>query len=294
MAFVVDYLAGDWSPEREMDEALFERGLRYGLLWDADVYLGMACERSIHTCDFASAAERIEKLGSLCDDWGYEFSRSNEYAANAYLLAEQRRLDEALSAVERWYDHRNEAALHVLALGLRARLEIFDDRLDAAENTLAAAARLESAGQRFPYHAGLARTARLALAVARVEAMADSGLTASSSQLRAARRLRRIAVASASKCARDRAETLRLAGKLELLGGDRSAALAFWRDASLQSDALGARADSARVWAEMGHALAGTEGDEWMRRSHAAFDELGLEWELERIEKIKRRRRRAA
>ncbi len=306
MAFVVSFLEGDWSSRHDIDADLFERGLRYGLLWDADVYLGMLCERNIYQGNYARAAEQIERFASLCDDWGYEFSRSNQYAATAYLLFGQRRLDEAQVAAERWRDLRGEDSLRLLALGLLARIQLLRGRLDDAEATLAQAEGLRGGdgGIVFPYYDGICSTARLALEVAKLERTLEHDGALKRDAIRAARRCGRQALASSRKCARDRGDTLRLVGRLEWLAGKSAAALGYWQQAREECIRLGARAELARTWADMGAALAAADADavelagvdaaQCFEHARGLFVELGCQWDLERLALEARRRRRAA
>src|SRR5207249_2062188 len=98
--------------------------LRYGQLWEVNTYLGLNCERKVRQGDFAAAHHHIEQLCELSESYGYSFAQSTEYSMRAFVLLEQRRLAEALRAVDRYYLSRHEAVLKLLALPTRANAEI--------------------------------------------------------------------------------------------------------------------------------------------------------------------------
>jgi len=306
MAFVVNYLEGDWSDDHHIDEQLMERGLRFGLFWDADVYLGLFCQQNTYQGRFDLASKQLEQLEDLCDSWGYEFARSNLHAEHAVLLLAQRRLDDALEAEQCWYDQRNEASLHFLALGLRARVQVLQGRLDDAEETLGAADALlaRSGARMFPYYAGFYHTARLALATARMESAVGQASTITRAQRRDVRRIAKRAMTNARSCARDRGDTLRLAGRLEWALGNKREALDRWADARRECERLHALPELARTLVDVGVALeeaedewatrAGLSSDECKSQARRLFQELGCAWDLEQMDRTARRRRRAA
>ena len=303
MAFVARYLEGDWSREHDLPADLLERGIRMGLLWDADVYLGMAAERAILQGDYEEARRLRDRVSTLRRDWGYEFSRSNELAIEAYLRLAQRRLDGARVAAQRWYDLRSEAPMRLLALATQARVEVIAGNLDAAAGLLERARILLERGRIFPYYAGLYYTARLALDVAYVDRAARRGAVPATLRRRA-QRSRRRALANARHVARDRAETMRLAATLDWRCGRWEEAVAGWRRAADECRKLGTVAELARVLAEQGEAIAGAGAtaavhvdiDPRAALAEAAelFERIGNESELARVRAVAERCLRAA
>lgn len=294
MSFVLRWHEGDWSPERDVDSELLEQGLRAGLFWNADVYLGMVCERDIHQGRYDQASVEIAKLGELYAEWGYEFARSNELAMRAFLLLEQRQLGEAREAIERYHDLRSEDTLHVLALASRAKIETLLGDLDAAGASLAAARGILGRAKVMPpFYASALRLAHLRLATALAERESERGSIASST-LRAARGAARAAIASAARIARDRTESLRLAARIEALAGNARGARALWRRALDEGTRLGALPETARIFTDVGTALAGegataafedATAEQWLAKAREAFARLDDAWDLARVER---------
>ncbi|TFH24257.1 MAG: hypothetical protein E4H03_04100, partial [Myxococcales bacterium] len=162
MGFVLHFHAGEWSREYELDDSLLEQALRYGLLWDADVYLGMLCERNLRQGSFEAAEVNLARLGELSRVFGYEFARSNELAMRGFLRLEQRRLDEARTELQAYYDLRHEDPQRILALSGLARVDALGGDLERARARIDAAARLVvRARQLVPFYLGAYRTTQL-------------------------------------------------------------------------------------------------------------------------------------
>ncbi len=305
MAFVVRFFEGDWSRRHDIDSEDFEYGLRRGLLWDADVYLGMNCERNIHQGEYEMAERQIEMCGQLCDRWGYEFARSNELGTRAHLLVAQRRLAEARDAATCWCEVRDEDQIQLLAFSLLAKIESLDDNPAAAAEALARAEtiRMRGSGLNFPFYSGAYLTSRLRLDLRELEEAVRSGEKSSTRDTRRVRRDCRRAIASARKIARDRAEALRLAARLHWLWGEPAKAFRFWEQALEAGQRLGERAEFARCCRDLWRSLAdaedgarlfrGVDAEGWLGRAREGFALLGADYELAELEELKSKVRAA-
>ena len=295
MEFVLRFHEGDWSDEHDVEPALFEHGLRHGLLWNADVYLGMNCERNIRQGKFDAAERQIAELGALCDDWGYGFARSNQLAMTAALRIEQRRLDEALEAVERYHDLRSEDTLHLLALSWRGKTEALAGDVDAADRSLAAAeAVLARKGRFAPFYLAAFCTSRLRRDVERVERTLAAGEKIAGSLRKAATKHADVAAKLSLKMARERPEALRLGARLAWRLGDARRATKTWIEALSVAEAMGTRPEYARICRDLAAYLdddatkaadvAGDDASTWRERARRGFEELDARWDLDRLE----------
>lgn len=290
MNFVLRWHEGDWDPSQDIGDALFEEGLRHGLLWNADVYLGLLCERQIRQGAFQEAEATIARLADLCDEWGYDFARSNEYAMRAFLLLERRDLPAARDAVERYHDFRYEDTLHLLALSARGKIETLLGDLDLAASSFEQAqAIIARSGRMPPFYLSAYRTGRLRLAVAMLEA---EGPNPPRSAVRRARKEMRTALTISKQIARERTEDLRLAARLCWLSGAKSQAESLWSDALKTGQQMQAAPELARVYRDIGASLyetprarevLGESAGHWLQRAESSFADLGAAWELERL-----------
>jgi len=160
MRFLHHYLEGDWDEAHAIEESLVDESLRYGALWDVNMYLGLECERTIHQGDFAAAGRIMAKLGDVVDAYGLDFARANREFMVALLALQRRDLTTAVAALDRYESGRHEMLLHLLALGTRAKIDLLTGDRAAAAATLVAADAL-ARGQVPPYFRTMTAVSRL-------------------------------------------------------------------------------------------------------------------------------------
>jgi len=252
MSFVKTYLAGAWSDGDTMSPQLLERGIRTGLLWDADTYLGLRAELEIKQGRFEAAEATIAAIESLQQNFGYGFSEANVLANRAYLLTERGELPEAWSAINRYYESREEDTLQLIALSTRAKIEVRMGNLDDATQTLQLAGKLVTRAQRIaPYYQSAYVSAALLLAVTGYEAAVKNR----SGKARQARKNCATLIGKADRIAelvaRDRVQIYSLAGRFAHARQDAKAAQSWWAKASAAAEALGAEPDRRRLREEI-------------------------------------------
>jgi hypothetical protein len=199
----------------------------------------------------------------------------------AFLLLEEGRLDAAREAIDRYCIGRHEAALQVLGLSTRARIDALAGACDEAETTLAEVERiLPRAGRLPPYHESAYRMTRALLDVTRLEA--ETG-RAAGGRRRGARRSVKRAVAVAQRIARERVGALALAGRLHWLCGQRKKAIGRFEQGLAEGERLGARpalarlhAEIARLAADGGATVGGLDADAHRERAQTLATEIGL------------------
>jgi class 3 adenylate cyclase/tetratricopeptide (TPR) repeat protein len=299
--FVHNYFAGNWREPPEIDDGLVEQALRYGQLWDVDSFLGLDGEKQLDMGDFAAAQRRLGQISEITDAYGYEFARSNQLALHAFIPLAQRRLPEALAAVESYHRERHEKLLNLIALGTKAKIQTLLCEYEAAEETLHQADALTARiGIVPPFHAGAYRLSRQLLDVRQLEAALTRGDRVMAQAYRKRARVSsRRARATARKMARLRTEAYRTTGTCQWLLGNARAAGRWWRRSLQEGERLGAKLEVARTCAEVGTrmlqsggrltTLNGTVATTYMERARALFDELELTWDLEQLERVTRR-----
>jgi hypothetical protein len=289
MATIVDFHAGDWSGARDIDASMLAQALRAGLLWDADTYLGFVCERDLRQGHYDRAQRRMADLEQVIDAYGYGFSRSTLSAMRAYLLLEQRSISAARGAMHAYHADRHEAPLRVFGLSGAARVEVLDGRLEQAEEHLKRAEEIIKHLPHLPAFYGAAYwNSRLHADLAALESGDANGAR------RAAKSMKR-ATTTARKIARDRPEAYRLAARTTWILGTPSKARLWWQRALDESTRLGTRAEGARIAADIGASLRDGRGgfatfrdrdaNQWIEAATAEFTLLGLDWELERLQR---------
>jgi class 3 adenylate cyclase/tetratricopeptide (TPR) repeat protein len=256
MAFLHHYLRGDWSDQHTIPDELLDEGLRYGVFWEINTYLGLDCERRICQGRFAEARALIARIARIGDEYGYDFVRGNEYFMTAYLHLEERDLAAAREALERYYADRSEEALHLLALGTRCEIETlagdFAAARAASDDAEAIARRL---GQQVaPYHVAPHRLSRWLLA------LSEPGSAVDGRDPRALARRARTALRVAGKIARERPEAMRLMARQQWERGLRRSALRWWTRALGVAEQLDARPETIRICCEAAERLRAVDG----------------------------------
>ena len=291
MRFVLHYLEGSWGDEVAIDDDLVEQGLRHGELWDVNTYLDLNCARKIRQGAWAEAERLLRKLNELADVYGYDFAASTEHGRRAFLLLEQRRLEEARDAIDVYDAGRYEETLNLWALGIRAKILTLLGDHEGGASTLAKASKMVVHSRQVPtYHLSAYFASRLLLDAARLETLLASGdRTAARVAARQARSSMRRAVRVAPKVATVRPEIYRLAGRVCWLLGRPRQATGWWMRSIDEGERLAAKPELARVYREVGQRMSTAGGNSegmnglspaaFLEKARALFAELRLEWD---------------
>jgi class 3 adenylate cyclase len=282
MQFISHYLEGDWSDAYVLEAALVDEALRAGQFWDANTYLGLYCDRLLRQGRFAEARAQLAKLTEMNDAYGYRFAGTNHDGMLAILLLEERRLSDALRAVETYGRDRVEDPLRVLAYGTRAKIQELSGDLAGARTSLAVAETITVASSRIPpWHLSAYAAARLRCAIAALDAA-----PAHEGERRRLRHAARAALGVAAKVAVQRTEIFQLAGVASWLLGRRARALALWKRSIETGTRLGARPELARTYAAAAMRMApattlhGLDAAACRAKAEALFAEVGLAHDL--------------
>jgi tetratricopeptide (TPR) repeat protein len=292
MRFVANYLAGDWAHADEVDAELLEKALQNGQFWEIQTYLGLDCDLRLRQGDFARARERLASLAEICDVYGYEFAQSNHDGMTAIELLEERRLDEATDAVDKYYTSRDEESLRVLALGIRGKIETLRGDLDGAARSLVKAEETIRRAQVVPpWHLCAYAVARLLHAASALEASSANAHGRPDGALaRAARRSRRYALGVAGKVRTQRTEIFRLSARVSWLLGRTRRAEKWWRAAVAEGVRVGARPELGRTYADIaggltagGGTFEGCGAAHYRDAARAIFESTGLSADLAQL-----------
>ncbi|MCC6765155.1 MAG: AAA family ATPase [Deltaproteobacteria bacterium] len=287
-------LQGDWSPEHEIDPERIAESVRNGQLWGPTTYLGLLGEKRIQQGDLAGAHACIAEIDRIWDLFQYDLAKTNFYYLHSLLPLEESDWTKGVEAANAYYDENPEDLLHILALGARAKAETALGELDVAEATIGHAAEIVTRLSPVPpFHGSAYHRSRLLLDLARLEAAARAGDRQGAARWR--RRARKDtgpALRSAARVGFRRTELLRLAARAQALFGRRRRALRAFERAIACGEALGARPETARAWADVARLLAGggarfrdLDAGGCRERARATFEALGLRNDLARLER---------
>jgi hypothetical protein len=211
------------------------------------------------------------------------------------LLIEERKLDEALAAVDDYYTAQDEKLFRLIALGWRAKVCVLLRMRDRAAAALGDAERLIATLAHVPpFHRSSYVLGWLLYDLTALEEAVVEGRHGGRRSLdRRARRSARAAVKNAARVASERTETYKLAGRLDWLSGKTSRALRWWARSIAEGERLGARPELARAYAEVGQRLSSSEGQHltlngldaaaYLDKAGRLFSDMGLIRDLEEM-----------
>jgi class 3 adenylate cyclase len=293
MNFVHNFLRGGWDDGHMVDPALIDANISLGELWNVINYLPLDAKRKLHQGRFTQAAEELEQITKIADLYAYDLARQNQFAVTMFLHLERRELGQALAAAEAYYAEFEEELVNLLALGAKAKIEILQDDLEAAERSLHAAEQIVARTAIVPSFQGSAyAVSRFWLDVVQAEAAQARGeQKLARVHLRRAARSGKRALARARKVAWHRPETYRLLGRCAWAAGRQRRALELWRRSVEEAEQLGMQPDLGRCYREVGRQLAardsdltflGLDAEGCFDRANEIFESLELAWDLER------------
>lgn len=289
MHFTHRFITGDWDARHEIPSADVDEALRLGLLWDVATHVGLETFKLTAQGRWGECRTHIERLERMEETYADDYARSNRQAALAFFHTERRELEPALSAAEAYLTSNDEVLLNLLALGTKAKVQVLAEDLEGAAATLARADALIT--QRVPpWYQGFVSRSHLMLAAAECE---DDDRVEQVARSRA-RRHRRRAEAAAAKFAWIRPEVAATIGRLRWTAGRRRAALRSYERGLAEAERLGMRPEAARIRAEVAtsllaagaHATAfgGMPPADLLAAGRRELEDLGLDWDLERLE----------
>jgi len=261
MRFMCDYFEGRWDQPSEISDELVEQVIRTGQVWDADTFLGMDAGKSIDGGRFAEAERRVQQIRGLITDYGYNFAETNQLAMTAFIALEQRRLDDALRAIDEYLE-RPEELMNLLGLGTKAKIQVLGGSMEDARQTLDRAGELvERIGIAPPFHVGAYRLSSLLYDVVELERAVAAGDGARAKGLRKrARADAGPAIKVAASMARHRTEANRLMGSYQWIIGARGRAAKWWERSLREGERLGAWPEVGRTHLEVARRLASADG----------------------------------
>jgi hypothetical protein len=288
VGFIHHFLAGDWSAEHEVPDAVLEEKVRAGRLWEVVTYLGFLAEKQIRRGEFAGAAAQIERCYALAEGFEYPAAKQAAKGYQTYLLLEQGRPGEAVSAADDYYEESPQELPHLVALAMRAEAQLRAGELAAATESLARGEQIlagMSVGTTIPYHLSFHRSARYHAELTALEQ--GAGARPSAARLR---KSRRAALASVRKMAGAAPAVFRLVGREAWLRGRRDRASDWWARSLAAAERLGTRPETARTLHELGlrigpggQAPDGRRGEECLAAAGRLYAELRLENDLARL-----------
>jgi class 3 adenylate cyclase/tetratricopeptide (TPR) repeat protein len=293
------YCEGSWAEAAEHDDELARKNLGRGEIWfTTQHYYWHGCLYLFQGRAEAAAA-MVARLKEIAGVYMNDHSLFFKFLLNINLLTEYRRLAEAREEIAQALDFIRRAGLNVSLVSIYAckaliHLELGDTEKAAIE--LQAADERMSGKDKVPVILSNYYRTRCELILKRLEAARDADGTAYFAETRrqALTALKQLRAVS-NKAAMHRVECYKLLGRYYWLSGRAARAVKSWQTAIRTGGELGARLELSRVHLEVGRrlsadparyeALFGISAAAQLEKARAAFEPMGLQWDLNELDR---------
>jgi hypothetical protein len=297
-----DFFTGHWSGYEEMDESLLELNLKVGQTWQVSTFIFFLCSIRIDQGYFREAKELISKLTEIWEAYENENTLEYIHSLKVRMLLKLRKLrdaqvelDAALSFATRT---RRDLAI-LFYTGLKALLQILlKDTGGAREWLTQAKDLLTQQTRRIPYFIVSHLLGQFLFDLYQLEnAILLDDTSRISEYGKKAFKSGKLALKNTRKVACDRTEIFRLMGLYCWLTNSQNKAIGWWRRSMAEGERLGDRVELARTHMEIGKRLLekkstlleldGVEAEAYLEKARSPLEQMGLEWDLDELEKIK-------
>jgi class 3 adenylate cyclase/tetratricopeptide (TPR) repeat protein len=302
-----DLLSGNWHELPPYDENLIDQNLRIGEFFLAPgyhVFRGLLLAEQGRFEDVELLAEKLRQIGEVYEN---DYSRSRRNLLRAQLLFKQRKLQEALRAVEEEQALQKIAGHYPLVIlymfGIKAQVHLLEKDVAGASETLRAAREITLHQKHiYPYFINNYLTAQFSFDLAALEEAVRSRIRPALVACRKrAARSGRGALKNCLKYSAGKVEVFRLMGVYQWLCGKQKRAQEWWEKSVRIGEELTARPELGRTYAEVGKRLSeqgsrlkdlhGLTAESCFLKARSVFDDLGLQADLDELEEAVSRRR---
>jgi serine/threonine protein kinase/tetratricopeptide (TPR) repeat protein len=299
-----DFLSGNWNELPDYDENVIDQNLKIGEFFLAPGYHVFRGLLLTERGDFAGAAFCAEKLRKIGEDYENDYSRSRRNFLRAQLWLKQRRLREALKAVEEEQALQKTAGHYPLVIlymfGIKAQVQILQKELTEAQVTLRAAREITLHQKHiYPYFLSKFLVAQFLFDLSSLENACASARQSYDAGRKRAFQSGRAALKNSTNYSADKTEVFRGMGVLHWLSGKPKKAQDWWEKSIRIGKEIGARPEVGRTYLEVGKRISesgrghreicGLTAGECFLKARALFEELGLDEDLEELKKLENR-----
>jgi class 3 adenylate cyclase/tetratricopeptide (TPR) repeat protein len=300
--FLHDYLSGNWHQMEDYSDESVDRCLKIGELYHVSVYTMMFGLLQTERGDFKAAQHLTERLRTIAELYDHDYSRGAAYLLNALLLLKQRRLSDAVKEAEAgisFLTKNGQEQLALFASAIKINAQILLQGAAAAEHFLISAENFVHRKKWVaPFYTGNLAISRSLHDHSQLEAAVKRGDRRRTRECRAtSKQSARAAVRNAAKYAANKTEAERLMGVHFWLCGRQDAAMKWFEKSIETGERAGARPELARTYLEAGSRLLekasarlelnGMKAGEYLLRAETLFHDMGLEWDLKELEKVR-------
>jgi tetratricopeptide (TPR) repeat protein len=295
-----NYFEGNWNVIKEYDEDLVERNLSIGETYWASQHIFWHVLPKIYQGYPEVPKLLMNKLNEIFKVYENDLSILLKYYSDTSLLLECRKLQNALSKIERCIDfiqNKGQAQSLIHMLSSKARIQILLGDIEGAGSCLEHANKIRREINTVPWQlSGCFRSQfEYDLYRLRESIIGGSKSGASEYRLKAGRSGKKL-LKVAQKVAQHRTESYKLMGVYYWLINKQSQALKWWHKAIEEGERLGARPELSRTYFEIGKSLLEAESkygllndikaEEYLEKARVMYSEMDLQWDLNELNRL--------
>ena len=297
-----NYFTGNWY--QELNEDLIDYALKNGEVDAACSYLHMLGYMKIELGDFENSEKILNKLNYIGDEFSTEHANLDFCYLNSRLLTKKGEPYNAMKYVNEGIvllDEIGWESRKVNFLGVKSRIQIMQNDLDAAEQTIDEAENLVLKVGKYtilPFFYSDYLMGILIYYLARLESsIAANDKEDISRHRNVTLKSGKIAAKhSKRKVASDRTEAYKLMGRYYWLIKKQGKALKWWDASIKEAECIGAKLELSKTYFEVGKRiieekseykeLNGIKAKEYLEMAKTLFEEMDLQWDLDQLDKI--------
>jgi serine/threonine protein kinase/tetratricopeptide (TPR) repeat protein len=297
-----DLLSGNWGKESKFDLKLIKQTINAGEMFTAADYAFFYGIKVLEKGDFKEVEKVMSGLREIEETYESDFARMMQYRLETNFFWKKRLFVEELAEFDKKISFVIEIKNKLSALmiiGAKANMQILIDDMPGAEETIKQGEQILTEEKYIvPFYGSNYRLSRLFFYTVKLEKDLKAG--SSSRTIRkqyGIKKIKKEALKNVAKNATNRVEVFKLLGVYYWLVGRHRKALHWWDKSIRAGMQLGARPELARTYMEVGKRLSakeirfnelnGVAAEEYIQKAELLFEEMGLQWDLGELEKIR-------
>jgi hypothetical protein len=293
--------SGEWHGDKEYDEEFVDFFLRIGQIYPASTYINVHGFIKIEQGAFSEVEIYLGKLSEIWEVFENENARGYQYALKTKSLMKSRKLYDAQAEADAGISFHNKISVEprrIYILGFKAITQILLRDIDGAKETLLQAEEVVlKQGRVIPHFISSYLLGQFLFNLHLLEQAVSSNDKSNILEYRKkAYQSGKNALKSSNKYAVDRTEIFRLVGLYYWLTGSRKNAIKWWKISIEEGERLRAHVELSRPYLEVGkrllekssrpHELNGVEAEAYLEKARKLFREMGLQWDLDELERV--------
>jgi tetratricopeptide (TPR) repeat protein len=298
-SLLYSFFSGDWEIAKEYKDDLVNQNLK-NIDIMAPSFVAFQLHTQLERGHYAEAEAFADKLSNIGNVYEHEYSIVKKYYFNTILLTKYRKLREALIEANEGINFIIDTAFTIYLFGLysiKARISMMMGDFQEAENTLQYANDIKSKIYPLPFFLTHFFESHFIFNLFNLD---QSIKTKNNSDIAKNKKKTfksaKKAIRNSQKVAFDQIETYRLMGTYYWLINKQKRALKWWRRSITVGERIEGRLELSRTYFEIGKCLLepnsnskklnGITAEEYLEKARTMFEEMGLQWDLDKLDLI--------